>query len=183
MSTATSGWTFLKRLKTCLRNSIGEIRLNGSALMSVHRETNVYSQTGILTKFAKSSRKMMLLKSNIYRKSDRFFSSGQLHDKQQVNYCSNIIKLAIKCWFLSFLRIDGYLDINKNRFCINRLSTFWCTSKKLMWFCLLEILKIVLYFHFKMNLPLAPQKKKKKRYIRRLRYRRRICNIYIRSAI
>ncbi|KAL4100912.1 hypothetical protein QTP88_020937 [Uroleucon formosanum] len=43
MSTATPERTFssLKRLKTYLRNSTGETRLNGLALMSIHREINV----------------------------------------------------------------------------------------------------------------------------------------------
>jgi len=62
MSTATPERTFssLKRLKTYLRNSTTENRLNGLALMSVHREINVDPEE-VLTWFAKSSRKIMLL--------------------------------------------------------------------------------------------------------------------------
>lgn len=61
MSTATPERTFssLKRLKTYLRNSTGETRLNGLALMSVHREINIDPKE-VLNQFAKSSRKMML---------------------------------------------------------------------------------------------------------------------------
>uniref|UniRef100_A0A2S2QIH3 Repressor of the inhibitor of the protein kinase n=1 Tax=Sipha flava TaxID=143950 RepID=A0A2S2QIH3_9HEMI len=62
MSTATPERTFssLKRLKTYLRNSTGETRLNGLALMSVHRDINVDPEE-VLTQFSKSSRKIMLL--------------------------------------------------------------------------------------------------------------------------
>ena len=62
MSTATPERTFssLKRLKTYLRNSTSETRLNGLALMSVHRDINVDPEE-VLTQFSKSSRKIMLL--------------------------------------------------------------------------------------------------------------------------
>jgi len=62
MSTATPKRTFssLKRLKTYLRNSTGETRLNGLALMSIHREINVDPEE-VLNRFAKQSRRMMLL--------------------------------------------------------------------------------------------------------------------------
>lgn len=61
MSTATPEKTFscLKRLKTYLRNSTGQTRLNGLALMTVHREINV-DPYEVLTQFAKSSRKLLL---------------------------------------------------------------------------------------------------------------------------
>lgn len=61
MSTATPERTFssLKRLKTYLRNSTGETRLNGLALMSVHRKLSVEPEE-VLNRFAKSSRKMLL---------------------------------------------------------------------------------------------------------------------------
>ncbi|XP_022168857.1 52 kDa repressor of the inhibitor of the protein kinase-like [Myzus persicae] len=62
MSTATPERTFssLKRLKTYLRNSTGETRLNGLALMSIHREINVDPEE-VLNRFAKQSRRMMIL--------------------------------------------------------------------------------------------------------------------------
>jgi len=62
MSTATPERTFshLKRLKTCLRNSTSaETRLNGLALMSIHREINVDPEE-VLNRFAKQSKKIML---------------------------------------------------------------------------------------------------------------------------
>lgn len=61
-STATPERTFssLKRFKTYLRNSTGETRLNGLALMSIHREINVDPKE-VLNRFAKQSRRMMLL--------------------------------------------------------------------------------------------------------------------------
>ncbi|XP_060878267.1 52 kDa repressor of the inhibitor of the protein kinase-like [Metopolophium dirhodum] len=54
MSTATPERTFssLKRLKTYLRNSTGETRLNGLALMSIHREINVDPEEQELQDFA-----------------------------------------------------------------------------------------------------------------------------------
>ncbi|KAF0707171.1 52 kDa repressor of the inhibitor of the protein kinase-like [Aphis craccivora] len=62
MSTATPERTFssLKRLKTYLRNSTGETRLNGLALMSIHREINV-DQEEVQNRLAKQSKRMMLL--------------------------------------------------------------------------------------------------------------------------
>lgn len=62
MSTATPERTFssLKILKTYLRNSICETRLNGLASMSIHREINVDLEE-VLNRFAKHPRKIMLL--------------------------------------------------------------------------------------------------------------------------
>ncbi|XP_050058717.1 52 kDa repressor of the inhibitor of the protein kinase-like [Aphis gossypii] len=62
MSTATPERTFssLKRLKTYLRNSTSETRLNGLALMSIHREINVGPEE-VLNRFEKQPRRMMLL--------------------------------------------------------------------------------------------------------------------------
>ncbi|XP_029342185.1 52 kDa repressor of the inhibitor of the protein kinase-like [Acyrthosiphon pisum] len=59
-STPERTFSSLKRLKTYLRNSTGETRLDGLALMSIHREINVDPEE-VLNRFAKQSRKMMLL--------------------------------------------------------------------------------------------------------------------------
>ncbi|XP_050058793.1 52 kDa repressor of the inhibitor of the protein kinase-like [Aphis gossypii] len=62
MSIATPERTFssLKGLKTYLRNSTGETRINGLALMSIHREINVDPEE-VLNRFAKQPRRIMLL--------------------------------------------------------------------------------------------------------------------------
>ncbi|KAF2893828.1 hypothetical protein ILUMI_12347, partial [Ignelater luminosus] len=54
VSTSTPERTFssLKRLKAYLRNSIAEDRLNGLALMSIHRDINLNNEQ-ILDEFAK----------------------------------------------------------------------------------------------------------------------------------
>jgi len=62
MSTATPERKFfsLNRLKTYLRNSTGETRLNGLVLMSIYWDINIDPEE-VLNRFAKQSRKMMLL--------------------------------------------------------------------------------------------------------------------------
>lgn len=58
VTTATPERSFstLKRLKTYLRNSTGETRLTGLALMSVHREVNIDTDK-VIDKFSQSSRR------------------------------------------------------------------------------------------------------------------------------
>lgn len=62
VSTATAERSFstLKRLKSYLRNSIGESRLSGLALMSIHREIDIVPET-VLDRFAKAPRRYKLL--------------------------------------------------------------------------------------------------------------------------
>lgn len=62
VTTASSERSFstLKRLKTYLRNTIGENRLNSLALLNIHREI-ILTTDEVLNDFAKDSRKIRLL--------------------------------------------------------------------------------------------------------------------------
>jgi hypothetical protein len=62
VSTATAERSFstLKRIKTYLRNSMGDNRLSGLALLSIHREINVQPPE-VLDRFAKKPRRCGLL--------------------------------------------------------------------------------------------------------------------------
>ena len=58
-ATAERSFSTLRRLKTYIRNSMSEERLNGLALLNIHREINVSSEE-IVNEFANSNRKMLL---------------------------------------------------------------------------------------------------------------------------
>ena len=62
VSTATAERSFstLKRIKTYLRNSMGDSRLSGLALLSIHREIEV-DPAEVLDRFAKASRREKLI--------------------------------------------------------------------------------------------------------------------------
>ena len=62
VSTATAERSFytLKRIKTYLRNSMGDSRLSGLALLSIHREIEVNSAE-VLDRFTKAPRRDKLL--------------------------------------------------------------------------------------------------------------------------
>ena len=62
VSTATAERSFstLKRIKTYLRNSMGDSRLSGLALLSIHREIEV-NPAEVLDRFAKAPRRDKLL--------------------------------------------------------------------------------------------------------------------------
>jgi hypothetical protein len=62
VSTATAERSFstLKRIKTYLRNSMGDSRLSGLALLSFHREIEV-NPAEVLDRFAKAPRRDKLL--------------------------------------------------------------------------------------------------------------------------
>lgn len=51
---------YLFRLKTWLRSTTGEDRLNGLALLHIHRDINV-NIDNIITRFAKQKKRHMLL--------------------------------------------------------------------------------------------------------------------------
>jgi len=61
VSTATAERSFstLRRMKTYLRNSIGEDRLNGLALLHIHREV-VITVDEVLDRFASKKRRLPL---------------------------------------------------------------------------------------------------------------------------
>ncbi|KAJ8875326.1 hypothetical protein PR048_023221 [Dryococelus australis] len=59
-SSAERSFSTLKRLKTYLRNSTGEDRLNGLALMPIHRSIPL-NEDILLGKFAKKNRRMLLI--------------------------------------------------------------------------------------------------------------------------
>lgn len=61
VATAERSFSTLRRLKTWLRNHIGEERLSGLALLNIHRETELNAET-IIDRFAKSrSRRLQFL--------------------------------------------------------------------------------------------------------------------------
>lgn len=59
VATAERSFSTLKRLKTYLRNSTGERRLNGLALMSIHRDIGIDVQE-VINKFAAKHRRIPL---------------------------------------------------------------------------------------------------------------------------
>lgn len=59
VASAERSFSTLKRIKTYLRNSIGENRLNGLATMAIHREI-ILSPEEVLDKFCEKNRKLLL---------------------------------------------------------------------------------------------------------------------------
>lgn len=59
VATAERSFSTLKRIKTYLRNSMGQIRLNGLALMSIHRDIKIEINE-VLNIFKEKNRKMSL---------------------------------------------------------------------------------------------------------------------------
>lgn len=59
VATPERSFSTLKRIKTNIRNSTGEDRLNGLATLSIHREIKIGPEE-VIDKFAQKNRKMLL---------------------------------------------------------------------------------------------------------------------------
>ncbi|XP_050065980.1 52 kDa repressor of the inhibitor of the protein kinase-like [Aphis gossypii] len=87
VSTATGERSFstLRRLKTYLRNSSGQIRLNGLALLNIHRDINV-DINDVLDELAKKSKRKLNINENILEVDHNY--------KTIVNHIPEIVDIA-----------------------------------------------------------------------------------------
>ncbi|KAE9523165.1 hypothetical protein AGLY_016398 [Aphis glycines] len=97
VSTATGERSFstLHRLKTYLRNSSGQIRLNGLALLNIHRDINV-DINDVLNELAKKSKRKLNINSCIQCDSKQFLHDHNLLFAYVILlvYCRNLLSLV-----------------------------------------------------------------------------------------